>query len=144
MISTKPWSEEMSWFYNETVDPTIQHHHILQLVQNFMLSLKIWTRIFTPQNLFYFIHCYGTYYISANKTIDNNPCLNHNVIDSNYDRSINYLLQPDDATVCESSNIIAGWYRFPNFNNIPTAPPDSWIVVQRFFGRGYRCKCSIW
>jgi hypothetical protein len=27
------------------------------------------------------------------------------------------LLQPDDATVCESSNVTAGWYRFQNYKN---------------------------
>ena len=53
----------------------------------------------------------------------NHPCANHTVIDSNYDRSINYFLQPEDATVCESSNVTAGWYRFQNYQNIPTVPP---------------------
>jgi hypothetical protein len=42
---------------------------------------------------------------TTEEPLDNNPCTNYNVIDSNYDRSINYLLQPDDATVCESSSI---------------------------------------
>jgi hypothetical protein len=45
-----------------------------------MLSLKIWTRIFTPQNLFYFIHCCGTYYISANKTIADPTVKNHYIV----------------------------------------------------------------
>jgi hypothetical protein len=62
---------------------------------------------------------------TTEEPLNNNPCINHTVIDSNYDRSINYLLQPDDATVCESSNVTAGWYRFQNYKNIPTAPPDS-------------------
>ncbi|XP_076077826.1 uncharacterized protein LOC143048184 isoform X4 [Mytilus galloprovincialis] len=51
------------------------------------------------------------------------PCVNHSVIISNSNRTINYTLQNGEHDDCESSYITAGWYRYEMLQNIPTKPP---------------------
>ncbi|XP_063404491.1 uncharacterized protein LOC134687958 [Mytilus trossulus] len=51
------------------------------------------------------------------------PCVNHTLIISNFNRTINYTLQNGEHDDCESSYITAGWYRYEMLQNIPTKAP---------------------
>ncbi|XP_071133683.1 uncharacterized protein [Mytilus edulis] len=62
--------------------------------------------------------------VSSATTADySDPCTDYDIIESHYNRTVNYTLQSDDEDFCETEYILAGWYRYQDLQNIPTKPP---------------------
>ncbi|CAC5372516.1 unnamed protein product [Mytilus coruscus] len=63
-------------------------------------------------------------HLSSATTADyTDPCTDYVIIESHYNRTVNYTLKSEDEDVCESSFLPAGWYAYQDFQNIPTKPP---------------------